>query len=201
MAELSCDEAVSVLEPHRDRLWRCGALPYRDYKKTYPNQSVHRASTRAGIVRDLMVDRVRKEFEGVPGTRIIEPENVALTLLEIDERILLRCKKLTADKLTRNYPTTHARDYDRGRDLPEIPPAAQRMTLGYRVNRLQTDIRDVLITYAIGKEVIYSLVLDEPQQGIVVMPPPARGTPNTGASGASRVRIRVSEYQPRLGDL
>jgi hypothetical protein len=140
---------------------------------------------------------MREEFDGIVGARIIEPENVNLTLLEIEECILLRFKKLTADKLTRNYPTRHACDYDRGRDLPGIPPAAQRMTLGYRVNRLHTNVRDVLVTYAIGKDVIYAISLDAPDPGVIVMP--SGGTPpNEGGAPASRVRIRVSDFQRKF---
>ena len=196
MPELSCDDAIEILEPYIDRLWRCGSLPYRDYIENYPNQSVHRVSTRAGIVHDLMISHMRDEFEGVTGTRIIEPDSVDLTLLEIDERILLRFKKLTDDKLTRNYPTRHARDYDRGQDLPGIPPASQRMTLGYRLNRLQTGVRDVLVTYAVGKELVYAIVLEEPQTGIAEVP--SGGSPPPSESQPSRVRIRATEFQRKL---
>src|SRR5579863_10028755 len=92
-------EVVEILKPHYDRLWRVAALPFYEYQEKYPNTPIHSLRTRANVIHDLMVHRARVEFEGVSQTRIIDLAHpYSRTLLEIDQRILIRFKKLDESK-------------------------------------------------------------------------------------------------------
>ena len=136
MLRLSRDQALEVLTPHAERLYRIGAVPWERWQSEYPNQVLHTPRTRANVLYDLMVNQARTEFRGIRGTEIVDPPN-GVVLLDIDQRVLIRFKKLDDESLPRNYPTDAAKDWDIGEDLPGIPSSPQRLTLGYRLNRLQ----------------------------------------------------------------
>jgi len=146
---LTSDEASEILDSYYDRLWRCGTLPFYQYKRTYPDQAAHLPRTRACIIHDLTIVHARKEFAGVAGTRFIELSHPH-TFLEIRERVLLRFKLLDESKDTSNQPTKFIQSFEQDAELPGIPPRAHRLTLGYRLNLLQTDVLDVWVTSRIG---------------------------------------------------
>lgn len=165
---LTQNEVAEILRPHYDRLWRCGALPFYKYLEQYPNTAIHNLRTRANIVHDLMVHQARLEFGEVRNARIIDLQHPYLrTFVEINERILLRFKKLDETKHAKNYPTKFVRDYEQDRDLPGIPPRAHRLTLGYRLNLLQTEVLDVLITSFLGKRLEFDLEFYLPHHKVI----------------------------------
>jgi hypothetical protein len=189
------EEVIEILRPHYDRLWRIAAFPFYDYQNTYPNTTVHSLRTRANIIHDLMVHRARREFDGVDGTRIIDltyPNS--RTLLEIDQRILLRFKKLDELKQSRNYPTRFLRDYELDRDLPGIPPRAHRLTLGYILNSFQTEVQYVLVTSVIGKRIEYDVELYIPNDKLISIADAAT-TYSEGKRPRRLVRVRVTEQR------
>lgn len=201
MLKLKRDEAIPIIAPHAERLYYIAATPLSDYLKTYPNLTIHCATTRAGILHDLMIDKARKEFLGVKGVRLIDAP-MGVTLIEIDEKVLIRCKKLDEGGLPSNYPTGRAVEYDNGDDLPGIPPEPQRLTLGYRLNRLQTGLRDVLLSNHLAGRFIYDIILEAPEDNIIVLGNSGNGNPPTSGTAETprrRVRIRVSEEQTEIG--
>lgn len=199
MLRLSRDQSLDVLTPHAERLYRTGALPFGIYQRDYPNQTLHTPRTRANILYDLMVNQARIEFRGIRGTEIIDPPS-GIVLLEIDGRVVIRFKKLDDESLPRNYPTAAAKDWDIGEDLPGIPSSPQRLMLGYRLNRLQTGVRDVLIANTLAGRLLYDIILDEPDEGIIVLPESGSGSPPSsgGQRIQRRVRIRGSEEQAEI---
>jgi hypothetical protein len=90
----------------------------------------------------------------------------------------LRFKKLRESLLTSNIPTRRQTLLALQLHLPDFPDAP-RLVVGYLLNRLQTDIKDILIVYAVGKDVkwfISILEAEESAGGIapfVSTPPPA----------------------------
>jgi hypothetical protein len=192
---LNESEVAELLRPHYDRLWRCGALPFIKYKEKYPDQPIHHPRTSASIVHDLMVHQARVEFDGVRGARILDlahPYN--RTFLEIRERALIRFKKLDENKQPRNYQTDFVRDYDEDNDLPGIPPKAHRLTLGYRLNPLRTEVLDVLITSYLGNRLEFDIELYIPDQKIISI---AHADQIYSEAGEKRrlVRGRVTEQK------
>ncbi len=187
---------MQVVEPHKERLFRIGASPFAKLQAEYPNLAIHSDRTCANIMYDLMVDYARIEFRGVRDTRIVDlPYGV--TLLEIDDQILIRFKKLDEESLPRNYPTERNRDYYLGEDLPGIPSSPQRLTLGYRLNRFRTQVQDVLISNVLAGRLLYDIILDEPDDGIIVMPDSNPNAPDL-PKPQRRVRIRGSAEQAEI---
>lgn len=68
---LSKDQVNAVLEPYFDKLYRCATAGIKQYNELYPNRPIHESRTRANIAHDLMIDAARREFDGVPGVKII----------------------------------------------------------------------------------------------------------------------------------
>lgn len=199
MLRLSRDQALAVLRPHAERLYRIGAFPFETYQRDYPNQALHTPRTRANILYDLMVNQARVEFRGIRGAAIVDPPS-GVVLLDIEQRAIIRFKKLDDDSLPRNYPTTAAKDWDMGEDLPGIPSSPQRLTLGYRLNRLQTAIQSVLVSNTLAGRLLYDIILDEPDEGIIVLPDSGSGSPSSNRTQRvqRRVRIRGSEEQAEI---
>lgn len=198
MLKLSRDVVSEILEPFAEPLFRIGAVPFERWLSEYPNRELHPPRTRANILYDLMVDQARREFRGVRGTEIIEPPS-GVTLLAIAERVCIRFKKLDEDSLPSNNPTQAVRDWENGEDLPGIPSALQRLALGYRLNRLQTAVKDVLVSNSRAGHLLYDIILEEPDAGLIVLP---STRDDSGSSGGGqiqrpvrRVRIRKSEEQ------
>jgi hypothetical protein len=199
ISKLSQEVVAQVLRPHFDRLWRCGALPFYRYLEEYPNSAIHSLRSRASIVHDLMIHQVRKEFTEVHGVRVIDlPYPCHRTFLEIDQRLLLRFKKLDEAKQPRNYPTDFATEYEADNDLPGIPPRAHRLTLGYRLNLLQTEILDVLITSSTDRRIDFDLELFMPDQKVVSIAD-AEATFARAKPPRRLVRVKVTK-QMKLGD-
>jgi hypothetical protein len=175
-------------------------MPLDIYQRDYPNQALHTPRTRANILYDLMVNQARIEFRGIRDTAIIDPPS-GVVVLDINQTALIRFKKLGDDSLPRNYPTEAAKDWDIGEDLPGIPSSPQRLSLGYRLNRLQTAVRDVLVSNTLGGRLLYDIILDEPDEEIIVLPDSSSGSPPS-ADGTQRiqrrVRIRGSEEQGEI---
>jgi hypothetical protein len=199
MLRLLRSEVIQIIEPFLDPLYRIGAMPFERYQAEYPNKPLHSSRTRACIMYDLMVDQARQEFLGVRDTEIIDRPN-GVTLLQVSERICVRFKKLDEDGLPSNYPTAAARNWEKGEDLPGIPSALQRLCLGYRLNRLQTRVEDVLISNTLAGRLLYDIILEEPAEGLLLMDG-RKGVVDVGDQGQRpqrRVRIRPSEEQTEL---
>jgi hypothetical protein len=52
---------------------------------------------------------------------------------------VLRFKKQDEDGKSKNYPTKQAKDYDRGLPLPNLPPPAVRLSVGYLLDATGTE--------------------------------------------------------------
>ena len=160
-------ETVRLLEPFADALWRIGAMPAFNYFEGFPEQAILSPRSRACIIHDLACHRARVEFlSWTDGVRIIEVRN-GHTLVEIEEKILLRLKKLNETKDPSNVRTKFIRLYEAGAELPGIPPKAQRATLGYRLNPLQTTIRDVRIASRDGAVLDVDIELFMPNPKVI----------------------------------
>jgi hypothetical protein len=197
LLKLSRSQVIDVIDPHKERLFKIGAIPFERWQTEYPNFAVHTARTRANALYDLMVQQARIEFRGIRGSVIIDTRD-GVTLLEIDEKVLIRFKKLDDDSLPRNFPTERAKDYDMGEELPGIPSSPQRLSLGYRLNRLQTEVKDVLISNSLGGRLLYDIILEEPKEGIAIVPQSPSAPDSGAATKRRRIIIRPSEEQTEL---
>lgn len=202
MLRLAKDEVIAAIDPILESLYRIGAMPFSRYQAEYPNLELHSSRTRANILYDLMVDQARREFRGVRNTELIDPPS-GVVLLAIEDRVCLRFKKLDDDGLPSNYPTLAARDWENGEDLPGIPSSLQRLSIGYRLNKLQTAVRDVLISNTLAGRLLYDIVLEAPSENVFLIDD-GRNDSGSGSGGAQaakpqrRVYIRPTEEQAEM---
>jgi hypothetical protein len=195
--KLSRDQCIELIEPQKQRLYRIASGPF-DATLGMEHVTDFSPRTLANIRYDLMIKQARVEFRGIRGTQMVDAP-YGVTLLEIDQKAIIRFKMLDDGGFPSNYPTDRATDYELCLDLPGIPPAPQRLWFGYRPNKLQTKLDAVLITNTVGKRLVYEVILDEPNEGIVVLPDSGSNTPNDAQQPRrSRVRIRASEEQTEL---
>lgn len=59
------------------------------------------------------------------------------------------------DGRSRNYPTKQAKDFDRGAELPDLPPAPMRLTVGYLPNATGTEVKRVQIARPDGRGILW----------------------------------------------
>lgn len=142
-----------------------------------------------------MLDTARREFAGVSGSEFVEIESKGLVLMRLDGQLLIRFKKFDQMRRPRNYQTAHARLYNQQMSLPEIPTAT-RVYCGYRLNRFQTDIRDVSISCMSGTRVEWNIEIEPAEQSVIRLPQPDAGS--NDEARRPRVRIRRTETQSDL---
>jgi hypothetical protein len=193
MRRLSREAALSLIEAHKERFWRVCEAPWELWKQHSDPRLSPR--TRANLIYDWMLDTARRKFAGVPGAEFVEVESKGLVLMRLEEQILVRFKKFDDSRRPRNYQTAHARLYNQQVSLPEIPTAT-RVYCGYRLNRFQTDIRDVSISCMSGKRVEWNIEIEPAEQSVIRLPQPDSGS--NGEARRPRVRIRRAETQSDL---
>ena len=99
-------------------------------------------------------------------------------LLEINQQVLLQFKKLGPDFSTSNIETATSRAFDRQLVLPGI--TLPRVTVGYQLNELWTEIEGIWLVFNIGKDNIWAHNLET---GVEETPPPLPfPTPEEGAA-------------------
>lgn len=193
---ISMEQVKTCLGPHFDRLYRCSVGWFDRYQESYPDRPVHDPRTRASIAHDLMVDAARREFDGVGGARFIEIRGKHLTLLDIDEKVIILFKKLDTNRTPRCYPTENSKQLLNGTpDLPEIPPAATLVVVGYVLTYSQTAIKRVSIIKPKGSgarpEWYFDLELSVPSA-------PASSAPASPAT-SEKPEIPARRIRPKPG--
>ena len=194
MRRLSRDRALTLIEPHKERFWRICEEPWERWLQL-PDRTLLHPRTRANLVYDWMLDTARREFAGVVGAEFVEVVSKGLTLLRLDGQLLIRFKKLDESRMPRNYPTRHAREYNQQMSLPEIPTAT-RVFCGYRLNKFETEIRDVSITCTNGVGVAWYIDIERAEPAVIRLPELETG--NNSGEQRPRVRIRRTEIQSDL---
>jgi hypothetical protein len=132
------DEVGIILNPFLPRLIDCLLNGCQDYLGQYSAFThIHTKGTRASITRDHIRDWIRRSFATEKSTRIVEKRN-GLFLLEVEQRLLLRFKKLNSRKCSANVPTGQTKRFYRQQPLF---PGLWRTNLnaGYIANETWTE--------------------------------------------------------------
>ncbi len=193
MRKLSRDQALPIVEPHKDRFWRICEESWREWQQL-PNIPDYRDRTRANVVNDLMVKIARREFADVHGARFIDVNEKSFSMLLLDDKLLIRFKKFDDRRMPRNYPTQHAQEFNLQMRLPEVP-SATRVFCGYRLNPLETEILDVSITCTNGKRPAWYIDLERSEAAVVRLP---ESGPVNPTDRRPRVRVRRTDVQDDL---
>lgn len=103
---------------------------------------LHRKSTRASCIHDHILGRVSRGFQDVSGSRMLAKRG--LHLLHIRDAMVVRFKKLDAQKRPRNIQTQQTIDFMK--QLPHFGAAtATNVIVGYELNPAATACKSVAI--------------------------------------------------------
>jgi len=138
-------------------------------------------------MHDLMIAEAGRRLTHVPGVKL--KVRAKRTLLCLPDGFVLQFKKLDDQRLPRNYPTRLAIAFSHQFFLPGLAPGQKRLTLGYRLNELGTELRDVSIVCAKGSKILYGWSLNEPtmQQGELIPFSPAPAP----AAAHRRIKLKL----------
>jgi len=142
---ISQSDVFGVLEPHIPTIRECVHAGLDDFNVNYDSERFRlSARSRASVIRDLIFFHVRRLFEGVKGVKILQKETFEGLLVE--QRILLRIKKLNNKKQASNLPTRQALDFSNQQLCFEgfLPPIAC-LNLGYIPDKAWVCAEEIVI--------------------------------------------------------
>lgn len=120
-------ESLSAVLDDFDQVIRAAHTRYREYPAEVLIE--HSARAAATCTYDHIVAEADRRFLDREDLRTIEVRGLKIWLVGMTTAV--RFKKMGEDGSTRNYPTQQALDFDRGAELPGLPPAPVRVSVGY----------------------------------------------------------------------
>jgi hypothetical protein len=185
---VSCDEAERLLSPHQAAFREIMESAWKEWERIPVElRSKLNARARANCLYDFIVHQARAHFQSLRDVEIIEKRG--LFLLGFAGRIILRFKKLRANRLCSNVPTNQQLRFSLQLELPGIP-LATRLNVGYMLDIAQTGIDSILVTLQSGREVLWDFpVLQGTQPSVVPL------TLNRPRQAAAKVRARMAKVR------
>lgn len=196
---VSSDEARKVLEPYLELLAHC----FRDgWEQWCVLRDEHPAlarplstRTRANFVNDHIWNAIKQRFSNLQDVHIVEQGG--LRTVNVADRLLLRFKKLTNQLRSSNIQTRQQTSFLYQLSIPGIPELT-RLTAGYLVNRLQTDIDDVFITYPVGSSIEWAFAIPQTSTELTITP---MAITDSEVTRMRRVKVKDERTKkPRAGD-
>lgn len=165
------DAAQSMLTPHIETLVICfheAWGKWKDVTNTNPAFTAPLAArSRASCVNDHIWNAVVSRFTGVDEVHIVEKNG--LRTICIANQLILRFKKLNRKLQSCNIGTAQQHAFAQQLAIPGIPEAT-RLTVGYLLDRLQTEIATVVVTLPYGSAIVWSFQLPALEAQIEVRP-------------------------------
>lgn len=148
-------ELIGGLIDDIDQIPRVGFRTYR----AYPPEILIEHDPRAGascIYAHMVAETERLWLD----RRGIIPADVrGLKVWLIEDKAVIRWKRMDADGRTRSYPTKQEKDFDAGLPLPGLPPPAIRLTAGYLADETQTQYQRTQIARPRGKRIEWCVAI------------------------------------------
>jgi hypothetical protein len=130
------------------------SLPAESRAKIGPMQ-------RGGVVHDFAVDRATGFFPGDQGATTWVCRD-GFWKLYVNDKIVIRLKKLRADgSIPLGGKSEATRRYYKNSSLPNVRNHCHRLSAGYLLNAVETEIEEVRIVYQLNDQVIWSYSIDE----------------------------------------
>ncbi len=129
--ETNIDVVMARLEPYLelfDTILRHGHSQYEQYPASLVVD--HDASTQAHCTNRHIIVEAHNVLDDLPLVRHIEVRQQNLWLFESANSVV-RFKKTDEVGISSNYPTSQATAFDDGEELPGLPVAPTRLTVGY----------------------------------------------------------------------
>lgn len=159
-----------ILDKHREPIVAAVLGAWGDWRAS-PHPPVWRCKrSRANFVWEQIIERAHLAFDGSSGVRIIGGQETFKFLVE--DRVLFRFKKGDEVGLTANVPTQFALAFhDHDQDLLGLPKV-HRVEVVYQLNRLETEVVDVIVVARDEDVVAWTYSLLDAAEGVVPLPMP-----------------------------
>jgi hypothetical protein len=147
-----CMRLAEPLLPDFHDAWHHAFDTYQSYPAGFTAE--HDDTTTANVVRSHMWTEIVRRFDGRTGCKILRLRGLNL-LLHRDETVW-RFKLVDGAGHHANYQTKQQRDYDDQLELPDIPPAAFRLTSGYQPDEASQKIERVIVARPLGRSIVWA---------------------------------------------
>ena len=132
---------------------------YRFRKTNNEDAYKYETRTKAGIIRDLIIDAAQMEFGSDENIKFLTGTHDKLMML--DNKYILRFKKFNEDLTTSNFQTPRAQAYVEQFKIDGIPSDPLRLEIGYLPDSLITEIKGIYIVRLAHKIAQWYLRLDD----------------------------------------
>lgn len=136
--ETDIEVLMGRIEPYLDTLDGILRRGHKTYE-TYPAEIVldHDASTQAHCTYRHILKEAHLTLDGLPNVEHMDLRGQNLWLFR-DANVVCRMKKTDENGVSTNYPTPQAVAFDEGDELPGLPAAPTRLTIGYLLDATGT---------------------------------------------------------------
>jgi hypothetical protein len=143
MEKVTKEVAEKKLEPHATKIQGCILMGINEYQTEYSKYHyLHSARSRASLVRDHIVEKIKQAFDGNKGVNIIDKRG--LFLLSIDG-FVIRFKKLNKNFKTSNIQTQQTLRFSNQLEIEGLYKPITNLNAGYIANEFWSDF-ECLIT-------------------------------------------------------
>ena len=165
--DLDLAATMAVVSPYLPMLDGCVRRGFTRYQTDYPPlvRAEHDNSAAAKNVHRHMLAELMIASDGVLGLAVVNARG--LQVLNINDKAVIRLKKMDEAGQSASYPTAQARDFDRQLPLPNVPPAATRLTFGYEPDLAFSTIVQVLLACPLGPRIHWCTQINEEPDGTV----------------------------------
>ena len=161
---------------------------------------------RRTVVQDLFVQEIRKLFAADNDVRLLDGGDDRFLMFvppaEGVKKFLVQFKHVDDRLRPSNYPTVRAKRFVQQMPLDGIP-VGMRLTLGFRLNKAETDVAGLYLIYLVGHKVVWSYEINRPgSASIAVFPPQQPLFPpdrTTGRVTAKRDPAEMERKQANRG--
>jgi hypothetical protein len=141
---------MEVLEPYLGRMFPIfgEAVALYNDEVSAAARAEHDDRATASAVWCHVWHGFQREFAGEAGFHFMEVRG--LHILNLQDKIVLRAKKVDANGRHRNNDTEQQRAFDAQEPLPGLPPAADRIIMGYQPDPVFSRVERVLVRRPLG---------------------------------------------------
>lgn len=164
---ISPQDAQATLNPYHHVLEKCIRRGWARYSEVIPKElPMPSPRGKANMIHEFIINEARVLLTGIEGI-IVNDSIDGRFLVNIENRVLLQFKKLNRAFETSNYPTRTARAFNAQEEIAGLPRCV-RLTVGYRLNRLGTELAGIYILFGTKNRPSWRYDLRAPERDMVV---------------------------------
>ena len=182
---LSEDAAWALLAPHLRLIGDCLREGVDRFNAEREHAGPVSTRSRASLVHDYAAEAAERAFDGTDGVELVRDHG--FLVIVVDQRVLIRFKKLTNRLETRGIRTHQAQLWDAQEPLPGMPPVTH-LVAGYVLGDLGDLDRLVLVCARYGRR-LWTIDLDDDAGGladVVPLPGPEEHEPGHAVVRSAR---------------